>query len=504
MIRWKPRAGELPPFLCVRPQMQREVRPLNAVVKSVLEGSPAHGSIIEPGDVLRKVNGSVIGDILDYKYLSYDARLLLELTGADGRLKLVRLRKPEGADIGLEFGAFLMDSERSCTNRCIFCFIDQLPRGMRKTLYYKDDDVRLSFFQGNYVTLTNLSPQDIERIIQLRVSPINVSVHTLDPDLRAFMLGSKEGAAIAGTLKMLTSAGITLNCQIVCCPGINDGAELRRTMEGLYAMGPCINSVSVVPVGLTKHRERLAELRPFVRGLAAETVRLVDAIGARCLKKRGSRVFFCADELYMKAGMKLPPHGFYEDYPQLENGVGMMRLFITEFEGELGRSVTSRPGSDTPCGQGANTGGSGSLPGCAAGKGAGQGASGDGTGGGYRPASCGFSVVTGVAACKYLTNLLKMAIDKHDTISGAVYAIRNDFFGDSVTVSGLVTGGDIIDQLKGRELGSRLLIPQNMLRRGEDIFLDDVTVEDVSGKLGVPVRIVRQNGADLLHAFLGG
>jgi len=441
---------------------------MNAVIKTVMPGSPASKTIIAPGDTLRRINGSLVNDILDYKYLSYDERLLLELTGSDGRLKLVRLKKREGADLGLEFGTFLMDKQRACANKCIFCFIDQLPAGMRETLYYKDDDVRLSFLQGNYVTLTNLSRSDVERIIKLRISPLNVSVHTLNPELRAYMLGIKRGEAGIEALRTLAGAGIMLNCQIVCCPGINDGEELSRTIRGLINLGGCINSVSVVPVGLTRHREGLAPIRHFGGGLALQTVRQVEKFGELCLKKRGSRVFFCADELYIKAGLKLPPHMYYEGYPQLENGVGMMRLFITEFM----RALSHKSGKGT-----------------------------EDAGQETKARSSGFSVVTGMAASEYLTNLLKIAMHKHATIKGKVYAIQNRFFGDSVTVSGLVTGGDIIAQLKGRDLGSRLLIPQNMLRSGEDVFLDDLTVREVSETLGLPVRVVKQDGADFLCAI---
>ncbi|MDR0491874.1 MAG: DUF512 domain-containing protein [Oscillospiraceae bacterium] len=433
---------------------------MKKIVKSIVNGSPASRTNIVPGDALRKINGHVICDVLDYRYYSYDPGLMIELESVDGGLKIVRLRKPEGTDLGLEFEVFLMDTARSCVNKCVFCFIDQLPDGMRETLYYKDDDARLSFLQGNYITLTNLTRRDIERIIKLRVSPINVSVHTLDPELRAFMLGLGNGAAGVEALKTLAGAGITLNCQIVCCPGINDGARLAETINVLIGLGECINSVSVVPVGLTKHRQGLAPLRPFDRALALETVRQVDSFGEKCLESRRSRVFFCADELYIIAGKKLPGRVYYEDYPQLENGVGMMRLLITEFMKELGKLPDMRH-------------------------------------------SAPFSVATGMAAAKYLTKLLKIASKKYDSMLGNIYAIRNEFFGHSVDVSGLITGGDIIAQMKGRELGSRLLIPANMLRRGEDVFLDDVTVAELSTALCAPVRVVNQDGADLLRAFLG-
>jgi len=456
-----------------------------------LPGSPASRTNIARGDVLRRINGNTISDVLDYKYATYDALLLIELAGANGGIKLVRIHKPEGADVGLEFETFLMDKERSCANKCIFCFIDQLPKGMRSTLYYKDDDVRLSFLQGNYITLTNLSKRDIERIIKLRISPINVSVHTLDPELRTYMLGTNNGAAGVNALRTLAGAGITLNCQIVCCPGINDGTKLGRTIEDLYALGPYINSVSVVPVGLTKHREGLPELQPFDRELAIKTVRQVDIFGENCLKKRGSRMFFCADELYMKAGMKLPPHIYYEDYPQLENGVGMMRLFITEFLEELGQFTIHNSQftmKDTRYEAYRLT--------CSA--------KSDINNSVFDVQHSSFSIATGVSASKYLTKLLKIVSKKYGKIWCRVYAIRNDFFGDSVTVSGLITGGDIIDQLKGRKLGKKLVLPQNMLRHGDDVFLDDVTVTDVSEALGVPVEVIGRSGADLFHAILEG
>jgi len=446
---------------------------LNAIVKAIEPGSPLSGSIIKSGDVLLRINGRSVRDVLDYKFLSYDERLMLELDGSNGKKKLVRVYKPAGADPGLVFETFLMDKERSCANRCLFCFIDQLPAGMRETLYYKDDDVRLSFFQGNYVTLTNLPSREVERLTRLRVSPINISVHTLDPKLRAFMLGIKNGEAGVETIKALAKAGITLNCQIVCCPGINDGTELSRTMWNLVQLGSGIKSVSIVPVGLTKHRQGLMPLRPFDRKLALDTVTRVEEFSKLCLKKRGSRVFFCADELYITAGQRFPPHESYEDYPQLENGVGMMRLFITEFMEALRNSQFTIHNSQLDEGCNDESG----------------------------VCNARFSIVTGVAASKYLTKLLKTATEKYDKMRAEVYPVRNDFFGENVTVSGLVTGRDIIAQLKGRDLGSRLLIPRNMLRDGEDLFLDDVRLAELSEVLGVPVRVVKQDGGDLFRAM---
>jgi len=455
---------------------------MNAAIKSIIPGSPAAESDIAVGDLLIKINGRVIVDVLDYKFLSYDEDLTLELLGADKMRKLVRISKAEGADLGLEFDTFLMDKERSCANKCIFCFIDQNPPGMRETIYYKDDDMRLSFLQGNYITLTNLSKTDVKRIIRLRISPINVSIHTMEPKLRELMLGNKNAGASIEILRELAHAGILMNLQIVCCPGVNDKAHLQATIKSIIALGERVNSVSVVPVGLTKHRQGLFDLKAVDRDEARSIIRLVMHYSGWCLRDRDSRVFYCADELYIKAGLKLPADELYENYPQLENGVGMMRLLITEFEDELERLTSREPKRNEELFQSDSA----------------RNHADDG-----RPARHSFSVATGFAARKYLTNLLKLAKEKYDIMNGTVYGIRNDFFGDSVTVSGLVTGGDLVKQLYGQSLGSRLLIPQNMLRHGQTVFLDDMTLDDVSAKLRIPIRVVKQDGADLLSAFLG-
>jgi len=442
---------------------------MNAAVKSIKPGSIAAKTKISTGDILCKINNNQIHDVLDYDYYSYDSRLLLEFINSEEKIKLIKINKPEGDDLGIEFESYLMDKERSCVNKCIFCFIDQLPAGMRETLYYKDDDVRLSFFHGNYVTLTNLSADDIKRIIKLRISPINVSIHTLDPKLRSFMLGGSRGATAVEAFKALVKAGITVNCQIVCCPGINTGRELSETIKGLIRLGPGINSVSVVPVGLTKHRQGLTQLCPFDKLLARETIRRVEHYAAKCLKKRGSRVFYCADELFITAGMKLPKNKYYEDYPQLENGVGMMRLFITEIENALKKQKIS----------------------------------------GKQPGPVNITVITGVSSYYYLSKLIDTIKINYDTITVGIYAIRNDFFGEGVTVSGLVTGGDIIRQLKGKALGKKLLIPENMLKKHtgtdpeDEVFLDDLNVTEVSRSLGIPIQIVKQTGNDFLSAILG-
>ncbi|NLM83522.1 MAG: DUF512 domain-containing protein [Clostridiales bacterium] len=432
---------------------------MSAVIKSIAKGSPCDGRRIAPGDRLVKINGHRIRDVLDYKYYSAEACLLLELHTAEQAIRLVRIYKREEEDLGLEFTSYLMDAPRACVNRCIFCFVDQLPRGMRKTLYFKDDDVRLSFLQGNYVTLTNLTERDIRRIIAMRISPLNVSVHSTDPALRSFMLGVGHIGAGLDALRRFQDAGIRMNCQIVCCPGVNDGAHLQRTMEDLAAMHPSVMSVSVVPVGLTKHREGLFPLEPFRAENALETVRQVERFARLCKVRLGTNFVFPADEFYVKAGLPIPPDAFYEDYPQLENGVGLLRLLKTQFDAALPEISQA---SDKP-----------------------------------------FSIATGLAALEWIKGLAGEAKGKFPQINVSVFGIVNDFFGDTVDVAGLITGRDLISQLRGKDLGERLLIARNMLRHGETVFLDDTTVEDVEKALGVPVRVVEQDGADLARALCG-
>ena len=428
------------------------------IIRSIDRGSPLHHKA-HVGDAVVSINGNKIIDVLDYKFYAYDSRLSVRLRRPDGSEHEVTVHKPEGGDLGLEFESYLMDTPRSCANNCVFCFIDQLPKGMRKTMYFKDDDARLSFLLGNYITLTNLSKREIERIIALHISPINVSVHTTNPELRRKMLQNPRAGESIETMRRFARAGIVMNCQIVCCPGLNDGEELLRSMRELEEMYPGIHSVSIVPVGLTRFREGLYPLTPYTRELAAETIDMVTAFGDECLKRHGTRIFFCGDELYIKAERELPPDEFYEEHTQLENGVGMIRLLETEFRSALMLS-------EEPDG----------LP---------------------------FSIATGVSAAPYFEKLLGMAKEKYGTIKGQVYAIKNDFFGRSINVTGLITGQDLIRQLKGKDLGQRLLISQNMLRREEMDFLDDVPLEQASKELGVPICPVEQDGFALWDAMAG-
>ena len=427
-------------------------------IKSVDPTSPLRGKAAI-GDTVVSINGNEILDVLDYKFFAYDRELDVIRRRPDGSEYAVRVRKDEGGDLGLDFGSYLMDAPRSCANACVFCFIDQLPRGMRRTMYFKDDDARLSFLLGNYITLTNLSAREVERIIALHVSPINVSVHTTNPELRCKMLRNPRAGESLDVMRRFAEAGIVMNCQIVCCPGLNDGEELMRSMRELEALWPAVHSVSIVPVGLTRFREHLYPLTPFTAEHAAETVDLVEGFSEGCLHRHGSRIFFCGDELYLKAGRPLPDEAFYEEFTQLENGVGMLRLLETEFRSALKLA-------DAPDGR-------------------------------------DFTIAAGVAAAPLLEKLLLLAREAFPTLRGRVVAVENDFFGRSITVTGLVTGGDLIAQLKGRELGERLLISQNMLRRQEMDFLDDVTLEGASAALGLPIYPVECDGFALCDAMFG-
>ena len=430
------------------------------IIKSIDEGSPLRHKA-RPGWELLSVNGRPILDVLDYKYYSYESRLALEFLTGEGKRRLLRVKKAEGGDLGLSFETYLMDRPRSCANGCVFCFIDQNPPGMRESVYFKDDDARLSFLMGCYITLTNLSEREIRRIIDLRVSPVNISVHSTDSALRRELLRSPRAGEALTIMRRFAEAGIGMNCQIVCCPGYNDGDALLETLEDLKALHPAVNSISVVPVGLTKHREGLPEVRPFTPEGAAETVALVTRFGDKCLEEHGTRLAYCGDELFLKAGLEIPPEEYYEDYPQLENGVGMLRLTESDFK----RALTSAPPSD-------------GVP---------------------------FSIATGAAAAPLMERLLAAARAKagEKALDGRVYTIRNEFFGESVTVAGLTTGGDLIAQLQGKYLGERLLISDNMLRREEVDFLDGVTLAEASAALGVPVYPVSSDGAALCGAMFG-
>lgn len=426
-------------------------------IQSVIKDSPAFHAGVKENDILISLNGHEIRDVLDYMY--YAAEINVSTTvDRSGRRLTFHIEKSEYDDLGLEFETFLMDKKQSCTNKCIFCFIDQMPPNMRETLYFKDDDSRLSFLQGNYVTLTNLDQKDIDRIIDMRLN-INISVHTTNPELRCTMMHNRFAGEKLKYLKQFADAGIAMNCQIVLCPGINDGDELRRTLTDLGNLMPNIKSAAVVPVGVTKFRDGLYPLEKFNKETAGQAIDLIESFQAEFFEKYGTRLVFPADEFYITAERELPDGDYYEDYCQYENGIGMLRSLADEFESAM--KIADDP---------------------------------------TKPRTV--SIATGAAVYDFLVKLVKKAEEKWNNIKCNVYKIRNDFFGETITVTGLITAQDIIAQLKGKELGDALLISKSMLMRDSDIFLDDLRIPDVEEALGVSVRPVDNEGFELLDAIL--
>ena len=428
-------------------------------IRGVESGSPAARAKIRAGEELLAINGQEIVDVLDYRFYMMDKRLELTLRSGTGERK-VSVKKGEYEELGLTFDTYLMDRERSCRNQCIFCFIDQMPPGMRETLYFKDDDARLSFLYGNYITLTNLTEHDIERTIRMKISPVNISVHTTNPELRCKMMHNRFAGESLSILRRLADGGIAMNAQLVLCPGINDGAELERSMRDLAEYLPALRTVSCVPVGLTKYRDGLYPLRPYTKEEAADVVAQVEAFGDEMKARHGTRVFYASDEFYLKAGLPLHDGDFYEDYGQLENGVGMLTLQREQFRDAL-------PFFE-PDGRKRN-----------------------------------FSIATGVAAAPFLQKLVDEARETWHNLNGRVYPIVNDFFGHEITVAGLITGQDLISQLRGKDLGDELLLPDVLLKFHEDVFLDDVTLSEVREALGVPITMVGSDGYELLRCMLG-
>ncbi len=433
---------------------------MSAVVTGVKRHSAAFNAGIRPGETLLTVNGKTIRDVLDYQFYTYDAELTVEVCGG-GQTRSLFIRKAEGEELGLDFETYLMDEQKSCGNKCIFCFIDQLPCGMRKTLYFKDDDARLSFLMGNYISMTNLSQADVERIIKMRISPLNISVHTTNPELRSRMLGNRRGGQSLECLYRFAGAGLQLQCQIVVCPGWNDGEALRSTLRDLAGLFPSVGCISVVPVGLTRHRQGLEPLEPVNEQRARDILRIVDEAREQNLRDFGDPQCYAADELYLKAHMPLPSEEYYQDYSQLENGVGLMSLF----ESELREALEEK----------------------------------ESLGAQVQP----FAVATGKAAAPFMRRMIDLIAQKCDNdFQYEVFAVENEFFGTGVDVAGLVTGGDIIRQLAGNISAGRLFIPQNMLRHGETVFLDDVSLPELEQALGVHVIAVEPDGRAFLQAVL--
>ena len=432
-------------------------------VKDVEKGSYAYKSGIRAGDVLVSVNSSEINDVLDYRYYTTEKNLTLSLSRNGGVYETKIIKKDEYDELGLDFETYLMDKQHSCRNGCIFCFIDQNPPGMRESIYFKDDDSRLSFFFGNYVTLTNLSECEVERIIKMRISPVNISVHTTNPELRVKMMKNKNAGECLRYLDKFRDGGISMNCQIVLCKGINDGKELERSLTELSSYYPCVQSVAVVPAGLTAHRRGLFPLDLFDAGDSREVISLIDRIRKDNLEKYGMSLCYASDEWYIKAGISLPDEEYYEDYPQIENGVGMIRSMENEIDSEIENLML------------------------------------DGICVGDRK----ISVVTGEAAYDFIKKSVEKITDKWYNINCNVYKAKNLFFGGGVTVAGLLTGSDLLTALEGKDLGEVLFIPSVMLRHEGDKFLDDMTLDELSEKLGVSVCPVSSDGAEFVGCILG-
>ena len=431
-------------------------------IRAVLPGSIAEELELEPGDVLLAVNDHEIEDVFDYHYYTNEEYLTVLVRKPDGEEWELEIEKEFEEDLGIEFESSLMDDYRSCRNHCIFCFIDQMPPGMRETLYFKDDDSRLSFLQGNYVTLTNMSDHDIDRIIHYHLGPINISFQTTNPDLRCKMLHNRFAGDVFPKIRRLADAGIELNGQIVLCRDINDGAELERSISDMTSYLPALRSVSVVPVGLSKYREGLYPLKPFDAQSAGEVIDLIESWQKKIYPQYGVHFVHASDEWYLLAGRPLPEEERYDGYLQLENGVGMLRLLKEEVEETL---AEVKPDVETP-------------------------------------KRC-VSIATGRLAGPFLKELGKRIETVHQNVTLQIFEIRNDFFGESITVSGLITGQDLIAQLKDQDLGDELLLPSNMIRSGERVFLDDLTIEDAEEALGIPIRIVESGGRDLVCAVTG-
>lgn len=430
------------------------------IVKSLMPGGIGEELGIEPGDKLLAINGNEIQDVFDYYYYEESEQLLLLIEKPDGEEWELEIEKDEDESLGIEFDQSLMDEYRSCRNKCMFCFIDQMPKGMRETLYFKDDDSRLSFLQGNYITLTNMSDHDVERIVKYRLEPINISFQTTNPQLRCKMLHNRFAGEALKKVDILYRGQIEMNGQIVLCKGVNDGEELERTIRDLTGYLPYLKSVSIVPVGLTKYRDGLYPLEPFTKEDAREVLSVIHRWQEKIYQEHGIHMIHAGDEWYVLAEEEVPEEERYDGYLQLENGVGMMRLLFNEVQEAL--SAVTGDGRQRE-----------------------------------------ISLATGRLMYPYIGKILEEIRKKFPNITTHLYAIRNDFFGERITVSGLITGQDLTGQLEGQPLGERLLLPCNMLKIGEPVFLDDFTLEEVENSLQVKTDIVKSSGQDLLDAVIG-
>ncbi len=425
---------------------------MSVIVKSVEKGSAAARAGMKSGDTLVSLNGASILDVLDYRFYQNDIKIEIKYINANGKEKVKTVKKAEEDELGLNFDTYLMDKQRSCKNKCIFCFIDQLPKGMRESLYFKDDDSRLSFLFGNYITLTNITEHEVERIIKMHISPVNISVHTTNPELRVKMMKNPNAGRALDIIKRFDEAGISMNCQLVLVPGYNDGQELVRSLDDLTALSS-VQSIAAVPVGLSRHREGLTPLDRFTKQTAEQVLDIMD-------KYRDTGRVFAADEFFLMAGREIPDTDYYGDFLQLENGVGIWALTKSDAQDALDSIAPPEK-------------------------------------------SRNLSLVTGVSAYPLIRDIVDSATKKWHNLNCKVYEVKNDFFGHNITVAGLITGGDIINQLKGKDLGDELLIPDVMLRHENDKFLDDVTVEGLSKALDVKVTVLPTDGYELVSALAG-
>ena len=431
-------------------------------IAQVAEGSAAERAGLIPGDIITKINNADLVDIFDYHYYSDDADITVEVLHENGTTSSILVEKEEGEDLGVIFCNGLMDDYKSCSNKCAFCFIDQMPPGMRETLYFKDDDTRLSFLQGNYVTLTNMKMADLDRIIAYKLGPINISVHATNPDLRIKLLHNRFAGDILEKIKKLYDAEIPMNAQVVACPGLNDGAELDRTISDLLDFAPVMSSMSVVPVGVTKFRDGLFPLRTYTADEAAKVIDQIEKWQAIAMNRIGNHFVQASDEWYILAGRQLPEADRYDGFIQLENGVGMLRLLkeeVLDALEDIKKPLFMKKRTVT--------------------------------------------IATGKLAAPFMRELADLITDKFNKVKVNVIAIRNDFFGEKITVSGLITGQDLLAQLKNEDLGDSLLLSCTMLRSGEDVFLDDITLDELSKTLQVSTRIVQSDGRDLVYAIIG-
>lgn len=429
------------------------------IIENVKEDSIAYELKIEKGDILLSINGKEVKDIIDYKFLISDEYVEVEIEKPNGEIWILEIEKEFDEDLGIEFTNPLIDRAKSCRNKCIFCFIDQLPKNMRETLYFKDDDSRLSFLQGNFITLTNMSDEEIERIIAYRISPINVSVHTTNPELRIKMLNNKNAGKIFHILKKFKEAGLEINCQIVLVPNINDGKELERTLMDLSSLYPSVKSVAIVPVGLTKYREGLPNIRVFSKLESRNFLKFIINKQKYFLKTLGTRFAFPSDEFYLMADYPLPNYEEYEGFPQLENGVGLIKAFEYEINKELAY-INENPYLNK-----------------------------------------NYIIATGTLAKEFMVEVANKIMKKFKGLKLNVIAINNEFFGETITVSGLITGGDLIAQLKDIDGIDGIIIPKSMLRKDTEVFLDDLNIKDIEDKLKVKVIPVEVSGKEFINLF---